>query len=65
VLREVVELSTAGRVDVAWLVRQVKGLHRKGRSVVAIVAALNAVSVRRGDGSEIQAADVKRWLAAE
>jgi integrase len=51
--------------DVAWLVKQSQRMADNGRSVGAIVAALNAIKVRHGDGKELTSADVKRWLASD
>ena len=49
--------------DVVWLRKAVQRLDEKGRSALAIVAALRAIKIAHGDGKPINAADVERWLA--
>jgi integrase len=51
-----------GPCDVEWLALQSKRLYARGRSIRAIVAALNSVDIRCG-GKELTEEDVRRLVA--
>lgn len=50
--------------DLAWLIGQAKTLAGMGVSVEKIAGALVRTGVRRGDGSDVGAEDVSRWVGA-
>lgn len=49
-------------LDLAWVKKQAKGMHDKGRSARMIKIVLHKVGVRKADGSEIEESDVERWI---
>ena len=50
-------------LDLGWAKRQAKALHAKGRSLKSICAAFAQAGVGRGDGSDLNEADVKTWIS--
>lgn len=54
-------LRNGAPLDVRWAIEQVHALRDLKTPSHKIVAALDRVGVRRGDGSPITVADVERW----